>query len=72
MSMDIFDKMEPYRLAEQLAYEADRRAARYPRCERCGDAITDRKLVYIPNHDEYYCLDCIDLMTEFNEAAEVD
>ena len=28
VNMDIFDKMEPYRIAERLAYEADRRDAR--------------------------------------------
>jgi hypothetical protein len=71
-SMDIFDKMEPYRLAEQLAYEADRRAAALPKCERCGRAIADSKLLYIPEHDEFYCLDCVDAMTEINEAAEVE
>ena len=72
MSMDIFDKMEPYRLAERLAYEADRRAARCPKCERCGNPITGSRLVYLPEHDEFYCLDCIDAMTEINEAAEVE
>lgn len=34
--------------------------------------IVDNKLVYIPAHDEFYCLDCIDSMTEFNEEAEVE
>lgn len=72
MSMDIFDKMEPYRSAEQLAYEADRRAARCPKCERCGKAIMDSRLLYIPEHDEFYCLDCVDAMTEINEAAEAE
>ena len=72
MSMDIFDKMEPYRLAEQLAYESDRRAAELPKCERCGRAIADSKLLYIPEHDEFYCLSCVDAMTEINEAAEVE
>lgn len=72
MSMDIFDKMEPYRLAERLAYEADRRAAELPKCERCGGAIADSKLLYIPEHDEFYCLRCVEAMTEINEAAEVE
>lgn len=72
MSMDVFDNMEPWLLAERREARAEREVSRFPRCERCGDAITDRKLVYIPNHDEYYCLDCIDSMTEFNEAAEVE
>lgn len=70
--MDVFDKMEPYRLAEQRAAENDTKEARYPRCGRCRYPITDRQLVYIGEHDEYYCLDCIEAMTEFNEAAEVE
>ena len=63
---------EPWRQAEQLAAEADRREAILPKCARCGYPITDSKLVYIPAHDEFYCLDCIDSMTEFNEEAEVE
>lgn len=70
--MDVFDRMEPYRLAERLAYEADRRAAALPKCERCGKAIADSKLLYIPEHDEFYCLRCVEAMTEINEASEVD
>lgn len=70
--MDVFDKMEPYRLEEQRAAENDRWAAGYPRCSRCGYPITDYQLVYIQAHDEYYCLDCIEAMTEINEAAEVE
>lgn len=72
VKMDIFDKMEPYRIAERLAYEADRRAARYPKCERCGKAIMGSRLLYIAEHDEFYCLSCVDAMTEINEAAEVE
>lgn len=52
--------------------EWDRFLSDCPVCARCGEHITDRKLVYIPTHDEFFCLDCIDSMTEFNEAAEVD
>lgn len=70
--MDVFDRMEPYRLAERLAYEADRRAAALPKCERCGKAIVDSRLLYISEHDEFYCLSCVDAMTDINEAAEVD
>nr|DAG54823.1 MAG TPA: DNA-directed RNA polymerase subunit alpha [Caudoviricetes sp.] len=71
-SMDVFDSMEPWRQAEQLAAGADWREAVLPKCARCGYPITDSKLVYIPAHDEFYCLDCIDSMTEFNEEAEVE
>lgn len=70
--MDVFDRMEPYLLEEQRAAENDRRAARFPRCARCGEPITEPKLVYIQEHDEFYCLECIDSMTEFNEGAEVE
>jgi hypothetical protein len=70
--MDVFDSMEPWRQAEQLAADADSREAVLPKCARCGCPITDSKLVYIPAHDEFYCLDCIDSMTEFNEEAEVE
>lgn len=70
--MDVFDRMEPYRLAERLAYEADRRAAALPKCERCGKAIADSRLLYIAEHDEFYCLSCVDAMTDIYEAAEVE
>nr|DAZ77201.1 MAG TPA: hypothetical protein [Caudoviricetes sp.] len=70
--MHIPECYEPWRQAEQLAAEADRREAVLPKCARCGYPITDSKLVYIPAHDEFYCLDCIDSMTEFNEEAEVE
>lgn len=72
MSMDVFDRMEPFRQAVRLAYEADRRAAALPKCERCGKAISDNRLLYIAEHDEFYCLSCVDAMTEINEAAEVE
>lgn len=70
--MNIPECYEPWRQAEQLAADADFRKAAFPKCARCGYPITDSKLVYIPAHDEFYCLDCIDAMTEFNEAAEVE
>lgn len=70
--MDVFDSMEPWRQAEQLAADADFREAVLPKCARCGCPITDSKLVYIPAHDEFYCLNCVGAMTEINEAAEVD
>lgn len=70
--MDVFDKMEPFLLEEQRAAENDRRAAGFPRCSRCGEPITDNQLVYLQAHDEYYCLECIEDMTEINEAAEVE
>lgn len=70
--MDVFDSMEPWRQAEQLAADADFRESVLPKCARCGYPITGSKLVYIPAHDEFYCLNCIDSMTEFNEEAEVE
>lgn len=70
--MDVFDSMELWRQAEQLAADADFWKAALPKCARCGHPITDSKLVYIPAHDEFYCLGCIDSMTEFNEEAEVE
>lgn len=70
--MRIPECYEPWRKAEQLAAGADWREAVLPKCARCGYPITDSKLVYIPAHDEFYCLDCIDSMTEFNEEAEVE
>ena len=70
--MDVFDRMEPYLLEEQRAAENDRRAARFPRCSRCGEPIKEPKLVYIQAHDEFYCLACIESMEEFNPAAEVE
>ena len=70
--MDIPECYEPWRQAEQLAAGADWREAVLPKSARCGYPITDSKLVYIQAHDEFYCLDCIDSMTEFNEEAEVE
>lgn len=70
--MDVFDRMEPYLLEEQRAAENDRRATRFPKCSRCGEPITGAKLVYIQEHDEFYCLECIESMEEFNQAAEVE
>lgn len=64
--------MEPFEEDERREATWDRDLSRYPRCSRCGEPITDRKLVYIPEHDEFYCMDCIDSMTEFNEEAEVE
>lgn len=72
MSMDAFDRMEPWLLAERLEARAEREVSRFPRCARCGEPITEAKLVYIQEHDEFYCLECIDSMTEFNEGAEVE
>lgn len=36
-----------------------------------GWPIRGPRLVHIPEHEEDYCLDCIEAMTEFNEEAEV-
>lgn len=69
--MDVFDKMEPYLLEERRAARAEREASRFPKCSRCGKPITEPKLVYIQEYDEFYCPACIDSMTEFNEEAEV-
>ena len=64
--------MEPFEESERREAAWDGVLSRLPKCARCGEPITDRKLVYIPAHDEFYCLDCIDSMTEFNEEAEVE
>lgn len=70
--MDVFDRMEPWLLEQQRTARAEQETARFPRCARCGDPITDSRLVYLPEHDEFYCLSCIDALTDFNEAAEVE
>lgn len=70
--MDVFDRMEPWLLEQQRTARAEQEAARFPRCARCGEPITDSRLVYLPEHDEFYCLSCIDALTDFNEAAEVE
>lgn len=72
MSMDVFDNMEPWLLAERREARAEREVSRFPRCARCGEPITEPKLVYIQEHDEFYCLECIENMEEFNQAAEVE
>jgi hypothetical protein len=70
--MNIPKCYDPAQQAADREAKWDRYLASLPRCNRCGKEITGPKLVYIKSHDEYYCLDCIDAMTEFNEAAEVE
>ena len=70
--MDVFDRMEPWLLEQKRTAKAEQEADRFPRCARCGEPITDSRLVYLPEHDEFYCLSCIDALTDFNEAAEVE
>ena len=71
-SMDVFDSMDRGgRLNSWRRMPTP--GKRYSRSvARCGYPITGSKLVYIPAHDEFYCLDCVGAMTEINEAAEVD
>lgn len=71
--MDIFDSMEPWRQAEQLAADADFREAVLPKCSRCGRPIDDPMVLCIDADDrkDYYCPRCIEAMTVFNEEAEV-
>lgn len=38
--MDVFDSMEPWRKAEQLAADADLREAVLPKCARCNPKDT--------------------------------
>lgn len=63
---------DPCRQAADREASWDARLARLPKCSRCGEEITGPQLVYIQAHDEYFCLPCIEAMTEFNEAAEVE
>ena len=72
VKMDVFDRMEPWLLEQRREARRERDEARFPRCARCGEPITDSMLVYIQEHDEFYCMDCIDAMTDFNQAAEVE
>lgn len=71
--MDIFDSMEPWRQAEQLAADADFREAVLPKCSRCGQPIAEPMVLCIETDDrkDYYCPRCIESMTIFNEEAEV-
>lgn len=70
--MDVFDRMEPWLMAERREARGNRESSRFPRCARCGEPITEPKLVYIQEHDEFYCMACIENMEEFNQAAEVE
>lgn len=71
--MDIFDSMEPWRQAEQLAADADFREAVLQKCARCGHPIAEPMVLCIETDDrkDYYCPQCIEDMTIFNEEAEV-
>ena len=71
--MDIFDSMEPWRQAEQLAADADFREAVLTKCSRCGQPIAEPMVLCIETDDrkDYYCPRCIESMTIFNEEAEV-
>lgn len=55
----------------QIQSEWDGILKALPVCHRCGKLIESPKLVYIKEHDEHYCLSCIEAMTEWNEDAEV-
>ena len=70
--MNIPKCYDPAQQAADREASWDARLARLPKCSRCGEEITGPQLVCIKANDEYYCLDCIDAMTEFNEAAEVE
>ena len=70
--MNLPDCYEAWRQADAREARLDKETERLPCCARCGNPIQDVQLVCIPNHDEFYCLDCIEAMTEFNEAAEVE
>lgn len=65
-------------LETDVAAQDERAQARWdsfcgqlPTCTRCGYPILSPLLLYIPEHDEYYCKDCVDAMTQFNENLEV-
>ena len=62
----------PVKQAEAIEQHWDEHLSKLPICSRCGKHIESPQLVYIPTHNEYYCLDCIEAMTEFNEEAEVE
>lgn len=70
--MNLPECYEAWRQADAREAELERKTELFPCCARCGNPIQDAQLVYIQNHDEFYCLDCIEAMTEFNEAAEVE
>lgn len=70
--MNIPECYEPWRQEEDRQAELEKYFSRFPVCARCGERITDSKLIYIIEHDEHYHLSCIEAMEEFNEAAEVE
>lgn len=64
--------MEAWMEAELREKRWDEKTANLPTCARCDLKILDPQLLYIPEHDEYYCMDCVKSMIEINEAAEVE
>lgn len=60
------------RQAEAHAARQDAYDSHLPVCARCGWPIRGPMLVHIPEHEEDYCLDCIEAMTKFNEEAVVE
>ena len=64
--------VDPVAQAEAIERKWDVRVRNLPICDRCGKPIADPMLVHIPYHEEYFCMDCIDAMVEFNEEAEVE
>ena len=61
------DCYDPCTQAEDWEYKWDAYLARLPSCHRCGRKIIEPKMVYIEEHDEFYCFGCIEVMTEYLE-----
>ena len=70
--MDIPTCYDPPIQAAAREARWDAYLSRLPRCSRCGEPILSEKLLYIPDHDEFYCPRCVDAMTEFNQNLEVE
>ena len=65
--------MEPFEESERREAAWDRDLSRLPKCARCGEPITDRKLVRLDfGEGGCLCLRCVERMVEFNEEAEIE
>ena len=68
-----FEREEnPWLEDAEIQADWDARVNRLPHCHRCGRAIPDSRVLYLAEHDEYYCSDCVEAQMEWNEEAELE
>lgn len=70
--MEFYWEENPWVEDAEIQADWDARVHRLPKCHRCGRAIQDSRVLYLEEHDEFYCADCVEALTEWNEEAELE